>query len=54
MGATAMFLLTRHGRDVILPPFTEMDVSLNHAVSLETLGRPFVHASVGSATPELP
>jgi hypothetical protein len=33
MGATGIFLLTRHGRDVILPPFTEMDVSLSRAVS---------------------
>ena len=36
MGATAIFLLTRHGRDVILPPYTEMDVSLSRAVSLVT------------------
>ncbi len=35
MGGTAIYMLTRHGRDVILPPFTEMDVSLSHAVSLE-------------------
>jgi hypothetical protein len=34
MGASAIFLLTRHGRDVILPPFTEMDVSLSRSVSL--------------------
>jgi len=34
MGATAIFLLTRHGRDVILPPYTEMDVSLSRSVSL--------------------
>jgi hypothetical protein len=34
MGATTIFLLTRHGRDVILPPYTEMDVSLSRAVSL--------------------
>ena len=34
MGASAIFLLTRHGRDVILPPYTEMDVSLSRAVSL--------------------
>ncbi len=34
MGASGIFLLTRHGRDVILPPFTEMDVSLSRAVSL--------------------
>jgi hypothetical protein len=34
MGATAIFLLTRHGRDVILPAYTEMDVSLSRAVSL--------------------
>ena len=35
MGATAIFLLTRHGRDVILPPYTEIDVSLTRAVTLE-------------------
>jgi hypothetical protein len=34
MGATTIFLLTRHGRDAILPPYTEMDVSLSRAVSL--------------------
>jgi hypothetical protein len=34
MGASGIFLLTRHGRDVILPPYTEMDVSLSRAVSL--------------------
>jgi hypothetical protein len=34
MGVTTIFLLTRHGRDVILPPYTEMDVSLSRAVSL--------------------
>jgi len=32
--ATGIFLLTRHGRDVILPPYTEMDISLSRAVSL--------------------
>jgi hypothetical protein len=36
MGATGIFLLTRHGRDVILPPYTEMDVSLSRAVSLNS------------------
>ena len=36
LGATAIYMLTRHGRDVILPPYTEMDVSLSRAVSLVT------------------
>jgi hypothetical protein len=36
MGASGIFLLTRHGRDVILPPYTEMDVSLSRAVSLRS------------------
>jgi hypothetical protein len=36
LGATAIYMLTRHGRDVILPPYTEMDVSLDRAVSLVT------------------
>jgi hypothetical protein len=31
--ASGLFLLTRHGRDVILPPFTEMDVSFSRPVS---------------------
>lgn len=34
IGVTGIFLLTRHGRDVILPPYTEMDVSLSRSVSL--------------------
>jgi hypothetical protein len=34
MGASAIYLLTRHGRDVILPPFTEMDLSLTRSISL--------------------
>ena len=37
LGATAIYLLTRHGRDVILPPFTEMEVSLNRAVSVAAI-----------------
>lgn len=36
LGATAIYMLTRHGRDVILPPYTEMDVSLSRSVSLVT------------------
>jgi hypothetical protein len=43
MGATAIYMLTRHGRDVILPPFTEMDVSLSRAVSFEG------HSPVGNS-----
>jgi hypothetical protein len=35
MGASAIFLLTRHGRDVILPAYTEMDITLGHDVSLK-------------------
>ena len=34
MGGTAIYMLTRHGRDVILPAYTEMDVSLNRAAPL--------------------
>ncbi len=34
MGADGVFLLTRHGRDVILPAYTEMDVRLSRSVSL--------------------
>jgi hypothetical protein len=36
MGVSAIFLLTRHGRDVILPPFTVVDISLSRTVSLGT------------------
>ena len=34
MGASAIYLLTRRGRDVILPAFTEVDLSLTRSVSL--------------------
>ena len=34
MGATGIFLLTRHGRDVSLPPYTEIDVSLSRTMSV--------------------
>lgn len=34
LGASAIYMLTRHGRDVILPPFTEMDLSLTRDVSM--------------------
>jgi len=32
--ASGLFLLTRHGRDVVLPRFTEMNVSFDRPVSL--------------------
>ena len=51
MGATAIFLLTRHGRDVILPPYTEMDVCLSHAVSLGSGPPSSPQSSLGSAAP---
>ena len=38
VGATTIFMLTRHGRDVILPPYTEMDISLTRAVTLSAPG----------------
>ena len=31
---SGLFLLTRHGRDVVLPRFTEMDIAFNHPFSL--------------------
>ena len=34
MGTDALYMLTRHGRDVILPPYTEMSVVLNRAVDM--------------------
>jgi hypothetical protein len=51
MGATAIFLLTRHGRDVILPPYTEMDVSLSRAVSLGSRS-PTLKRVAGGQEPE--
>ena len=36
IGANAIFLLTRHGRDVILPAYTEMDVRLSRPVMLNS------------------
>ncbi len=33
--ASAIYLATRHGRDVVLPRFTEMDVSLDRPLSLD-------------------
>jgi hypothetical protein len=32
--ASALFLLTRHGRDVVLPKFTEMRITFDRPVSL--------------------
>jgi hypothetical protein len=37
-GATTIFMLTRHGRDVILPAYTEMDISLTRTVTLSAPG----------------
>jgi hypothetical protein len=34
---SAIYLATRHGRDVIIPRFTEMDISLDRAVSLNAV-----------------
>jgi hypothetical protein len=36
---SAIYLATRHGRDVIIPRFTEMDISLDRAVSLNAVGK---------------
>ena len=32
--ASGVFLLTRHGRDVVLPKFTQMNIVFDRAVSL--------------------
>jgi hypothetical protein len=37
--ASAIYMATRHGRDVILPRFTEMDISMDRAVSLNSAER---------------
>jgi hypothetical protein len=44
--SSAIFLATRHGRDVVLPRFTEMDISLDRPLSLE--GSPESGTSAGS------
>jgi hypothetical protein len=33
---SGLFMLTRHGRDVVLPKFTEMDIIFDRPVSLST------------------
>lgn len=37
--ASAIYMATRHGRDVILPRFTEMDIALDRPVSVSTAER---------------
>jgi len=32
--ASGVFLITRHGRDIVLPRFTEMSISFDRPVSL--------------------
>ena len=34
--ASGLFMLTRHGRDVVLPKFTEMDITFDRPASLST------------------
>jgi hypothetical protein len=36
---SGLYMVTRHGRDVVLPRFTEMDISLDRAVSLKSITR---------------
>lgn len=33
---SGLFMLTRHGRDVVLPKFTEMDIIFDRPVALST------------------
>ena len=33
---SGIYMATRHGRDVVLPRFTEMDIALDRPVSLNT------------------
>jgi hypothetical protein len=37
--ASGLYMVTRHGRDVVLPRFTEMDISLDRPVSLNQISR---------------
>ena len=39
---SGLFMLTRHGRDVVLPKFTEMDISFDRPVVSTTLSAPIV------------
>jgi hypothetical protein len=43
--ASALYMVTRHGRDVVIPRFTEMDISLDRPVSL----KPVPSESIGAA-----
>jgi hypothetical protein len=36
--ASGVFMLTRHGRDVVLPRFTEMNITFDRPVSLPGAG----------------
>jgi hypothetical protein len=44
-GASALYMATRHGRDVILPRFTELDISFDRPVSLNTTDAPQIAAA---------
>ncbi len=48
--ASGLYMATRHGRDVVLPRFTEMDISLDRPVSLNqpSLNRPSQTEVIGT------
>jgi hypothetical protein len=45
--ASGIYMVTRHGRDVIVPRFTEMDISLDRPLSVTEAARSKAYA-VGS------
>jgi hypothetical protein len=45
--ASAVFLVTRHGRDVVLPKFTEMQIVFNRSVSVPVSKEKAVAGAVG-------
>jgi hypothetical protein len=49
--ASGLFMLTRHGRDVVLPKFTEMDIMFDRPVSLSTAQAGPAATQTGSGQP---
>jgi hypothetical protein len=46
---SGLYMVTRHGRDVVLPRFTEMDISLDRPVSLDQVPRSVILSGVAAS-----
>ena len=46
---SGLFMLTRHGRDVVLPQLTELDIAFNRSVTV-----PLPPANLATSTPSIP